>query len=212
MQSKVEDLCSKLDNLSHRGVAIGLCFEKGRPHFSHFSYSQAWLDTYTSQDLAKTDATLHFGMQKDGFAYWTDLRAQYSSTKTFDAAARFGLVDGFCIATTVDGRKSIASISLQENERFGINVQDELFDLFRLASLEISRSLKPAKCSIKTLEYLQLAANGADDKQVAEQLGMTIHGARARRKAALTEIGADTPAQAIFLAIQRRVLNPYAPV
>ncbi len=183
---------------------MGIGFVAGHPQESHFSYDQAFLAEYETLNMAERDATIHFGFTVDGTAMWSELARMGYPLDAFELSARHGLEDGFCISMTIEGRKSLASISRDLGDRPTPGEIELLVDALALASLEVSRDIVPPPLSPRTREFLDSAVSGHSDAQLAEALNLSIHGARARRKAALAELGARSPSQALAKAISNR--------
>lgn len=200
MENLVDNFFERMDAEASHGCAIGLAFDGGQPERSHFSYPKEFLERYDAEKLAQTDHTLKVGFANDGIFFWSDLVAQHGPSPAFEVAAEFGMTDGVCIAVTVMGRKSIASISTDPRRLPTISRIEALRDGMIAATYRVASKPKPIEYSPRTVEWIQLAAQGLSDQEISEQLNLTIFGARARRNKAVAEIGGNTPAGAVSKA------------
>ena len=197
------------DRVSTNGCAIGLDFSSGAPLWTHFSYNQEFLDRYHADNLAARDETLRFGlMGAPGYAFWTDLR-QTGDPSSFIVAEKFGITEGVCLSVEVSGARSVASISCDPDQR----PCEETIQYLRLLMSRATSEIASGKHSISknALDYISAAANGLDssDAILAETLDLSIHGARSRRRSALAEIGAKSPAHAVYIAAERGLISTY---
>ena len=85
-------------------------------HNEGTGYDQGFLDRYERENLSLDDHTLKVGFANDGVFSWGEMETAYGPSKAFSVANEFGIVDGLCFSTTVNGFKSIASIALGEGE------------------------------------------------------------------------------------------------
>jgi len=162
--------------------------------------------------MAERDATLHFGFQQNGVKLWSDLIEEGWRRDAFELARDFEIEDGICFALEIEGRKTIASISRRVNFPLNSDEIDICMDALTLATLSASQEVATTLYSEKTQEFLELAANGLSDKEVATKLGLSIHGARNRRRSVLNELGAKTVAEAMVIAMRNGALNLYQSV
>lgn len=206
---QVEDLKATMERYGERGCAIGLCFANGFPAWHHFSYAPEFLRQYEDLELAKTDATLARGFSEDGVFLWSELEAEGQMSKTMQVAQKFGMMDGICFAETVNGFKSIASVSLTDTAQAKTVPVDEILEKMQLASIAVSKAVTHPQVSPKALEYLRLAALGKRDEEIAEDLGLSISGARRRRQTAVSQIGAKTLVQAVGFAASLGLIRVY---
>lgn len=207
--AKVEDRLNQIDKLSHNGSAIGIGFEGGTPAVTKFTYPPKFLSEYNDRGLARHDATLHYGFQNDGIQQWEAIKQASQINEAFDLARSYGILDGVCFATTVFGRKTIASVSQDPLNPLSEEDCAAIYECLIAASLQVYESQFSKRYSQNTIEWLKLAVQGKDDKETAEEIGLTIYGARARRKAALLEIGAANAAQAVALAFKHNPAELY---
>jgi hypothetical protein len=198
--AKVQQYLDEIDGLSAYGCAIGLAFSRGTPRSTFFSYPDQFLAEYNQKNLARVDPTLRFGFQSVGIEQWKVLEENCESREAFTLARQFGILDGVCFSVSVAGYKTIASASQHPRQPFSEPVLERIHELLVLATVEVVNATQRPSYSELTNEWLALAIAGKSDTEVAEALGLSIHGARARRRNSLSEIGAKTPAQAIAIA------------
>jgi DNA-binding CsgD family transcriptional regulator len=197
---EIQRLVAEMERHSDFGCAIGLGFAGGVPSFTHFSYSQEFLTAYQDGNYALEDATLSWGMKTTGVATWSEIEKVTGKSGAFNLARSFGIESGVCFSAVVNGQSSIASLSLRSGANIHAQTLISILSLLSAAAMEIPCSEpRTSIYNYKTMEYIKLAAAGLKDADIAEQLGLTIHGARNRRKKALAEIGANTTAQAIYM-------------
>lgn len=212
MNPHVKMAFDTLSHFSEFGCAIGIAFDNGHPKYSHFTYPAAFLEAYYDADLALSDSTLQFGLTQNGVTSWTELEEQGWDNTTFLLAKQFGIEDGTCFAIEVEGRKSIASISHKTGQQPPQSVLDRCMDALKLATLSVAQERRTPSYSQCTMEYLEAVAAGGSLNEVAETLGLSYHGARARRINAHKEIGAKNDAHAIVISIREGVFSPYRTV
>jgi|GEM_PF-4519818 len=207
--AKVENRLNQIDKLSHNGIAIGIGFEGGLPTVTKFTYPPRFLAEYNDRGLARHDATLHYGFQNDGIEQWEAIKQASEMSEAFDLARSYGILDGVCFATTVFGRKTIASVSQDPKSPLSDNECSAIYESLIALSIQVHENQFAKRYSQNTIEWLKLAVQGKDDKETAGEIGLSIHGARARRKAALLEIGASNPSQAVALAFKHNPAEMY---
>jgi len=207
--SATAELVAVLEEFGDRGCAVGLCFTNGYPAWHHFSYAPEFLRRYESESLAKTDLTLAKGFSEDGVFLWSEVEKQLGPSQTMRVARSFGMAEGICFSETINGFKSIASISLTDTKRAKRVPVDRILNAFRLAAISVSKELSQPNVSSKTSAYLSLVARGLSDQEIANELHLSIHGARRRRKLAIEQYGAKTVTQAVALAISSGAVQPY---
>ena len=207
--SATAELVAVLEEFGDRGCAVGLCFTNGYPAWHHFSYAPEFLRRYESESSAKTDLTLAKGFSEDGVFLWSEVEKQLGPSQTMRVARSFGMAEGICFSETINGFKSIASISLTDTKRAKRVPVDRILNAFRLAAISVSKELSQPNVSSKTSAYLSLVARGLSDQEIANELHLSIHGARRRRKLAIEQYGAKTVTQAVALAISSGAVQPY---
>lgn len=199
--TRYNSLFSLLETHSERGFAVGVGFLRGNPHVSKFTYAPEFLRRYEQDELAKHDHTLSLGLRQDGIVHWSDLEKKLGPSKSFEAAVGFGMVDGICWATTVNGFKSIASVSLTVPAKEAEVPLDEIMEALQLATIAASEEIMRAQLSVKAREYLRLVVQGHSTAEMAEQLGITVAGVRKRQVALQAELGASNLPHAVALAL-----------
>jgi DNA-binding CsgD family transcriptional regulator len=207
--SATAELVAIMEEFGDRGCAIGLCFTNGYPAWHHFSYAPEFLRRYEAEDLAKTDLTLTKGFSEDGVFLWSEVEKQLGSSETMRVARSFGMAEGICFSETINGVKSIASISLTGTDRVKRVPVDRILNAFKLAAISVSKELSQPDVSPKISAYLSLVARGLSDQEIADELQLSVHGARRRRKLAIEKYGAKTISQAVALAISSGAVQPY---
>ena len=212
MNPHVKTAFDALSQLSDFGCAVGVLFENGHPKYSNFTYPSEFLEAYYEKDMALKDATLKFGLTSNGRIGWSELEAQGWEADSFELARSYGIEDGVCFAVEIEGKKSIASISHRKGRPPSDGALDRCMDALSLATLSSIEEIRCLKLSQGTLDYLTEISKGGKLSDVAEQLGLTYSGARARRINALGEIGAKTDAQAVVIAIREGAFSPYRSV
>lgn len=201
ISSRYSFLLSLLEQYSERGFAVGVGFLKGTPHVREFTYAPEFLRRYELEDLAKHDHTLSLGLRQDGIFYWSELEKKLGASKSFEAANGFGMMDGICWATTVNGFKSIASISLTKPATEADVPLDEIMDALQLATITASEEIIRANLTVKAREYLRLVIQGYSTVEMAEELGISVAGVRKRQIALQAELGASNLPHAVALAL-----------
>jgi DNA-binding CsgD family transcriptional regulator len=206
---EIVELVRMMEQHSERGCAIGLCFANGFPTWHHFSYAPEFLRRYEAEELAKTDLTLVRGFSSDGVFLWSEIGSQDASNQTMAVASTFGMNDGICFADTINGMKSIASISLTDTAQAEKVPVKEIFQKLQLAAIALSKTISDPMVSQKSIDYLNLVVSGRKDDEIAVELGLSLPGTRKRRKTALEQLGAKTLAQAVALATSAGLVKVY---
>jgi DNA-binding CsgD family transcriptional regulator len=206
---EIVELTSIMEQHSERGCAIGLCFANGFPTWHHFSYAPEFLRRYEAEELAKTDLTLVRGFSTDGVFLWSELGKLDVPNQTMAVASTFGMNDGICFADTINGMKSIASISLTDTAQAQDVPVKAIFQKLQLAAVALSKTISNPLVSQKSIDYLKLVVLGRRDDEIAVELGLSLPGTRKRRKSALEQIGAKTLPQAVAMATSSGLVKVY---
>ena len=154
--SRYDRLLQLLAEHSNIGYAAGIAFVEGTPYWSNFTYPVQFLNYYETNDLAHHDHTLKIGFRKNGIFYWSDLEKKLGPSKAFKAAQGFGMIDGICWATTINGCTSIASIALTCHRLHSKVPELEILDALELATIDASCEIPQKTISTKSREYLLL--------------------------------------------------------
>lgn len=210
--SDVEKLKTTMERYSARGCAIGLCFYEGNPAWSYFSYAPDFLQRYQDENLAHHDLTLSKGFAEDGVFVWSDLERSFGPSLAMQVAAAYGMRDGICFSETVNGFKSIASISFTSSDEISAVPVQEIYDRFKLAALEVTKASNADLVSRETREYLTLVSEGMTDEQISQRIQITIHGVRRRRRQAIQHLEANSLPHAIYKALLMGAISPYQKV
>ena len=124
----------------------------------------------------------------------------------FSVANEFGIVDGLCFSTTVNGFKSIASIALGEGESPSHVDYKGVLRRMDIATLYTSRENFGLDVPDKITEVLKQVANGASIKQISESLKLLVSGVRNRQRAAVTRLQAANITEAVYKAAKIGVI------
>ena len=199
-------LVNYLDSITTLGCAVGVCFVEGAPQRGHFSYDQGFLDRYERENLSLDDHTLKVGFANDGVFSWGEMETAYGPSKAFSVANEFGIVDGLCFSTTVNGFKSIASIALGEGESPSHVDYKGVLRRMDIATLYTSRENFGLDVPDKITEVLKQVANGASIKQISESLKLSVSGVRNRKRTAVTRLQAANITEAVYKAAKIGVI------
>jgi DNA-binding CsgD family transcriptional regulator len=209
MRQQFIQLCDILEKVSDRGYACGVAFVQGTPYFSSFTYAPEFLRRYEAEDLSKEDHTLRAGFAQDGVFFWSDLEQLYGSSRAMEFGKDFGMEDGICWSTTVNGLKSIGSISLTKPAHTADIDIEQIKLAFDLATLEASREISSTKLGVNELEFLSLAALGRSTEEIAGELGISVPAVRKRKAKMQANLGASNLAHAVAIASSRGLLSNY---
>ena len=199
-------LVNYLDSITTLRCDVGVCFVEGAPQRGHFSYDQGFLDRYERENLSLDDHTLKVGFANDGVFSWGEMETAYGPSKAFSVANEFGIVDGLCFSTTVNGFKSIASIALGEGESPSHVDYKGVLRRMDIATLYTSRENFGLDVPDKITEVLKQVANGASIKQISESLKLSMSGVRNRQRAAVTRLQAANITEAVYMAAKIGVI------
>ena len=209
MSTRFDAVLRLLETHNDRGYAVGVGFVDGSPIDHAFTYAPEFLRKYEEDDLSRHDLTLAVGLRTDGVFTWSSLEATHGPSKAMAVARNFGMVDGICISVTANGLKSIGSIALARPADLNDYPVAELVDAMDLATLDASRKIEGGSLSVKSLQFLALAAQGLPTDKIATRLDLSIAGVRKRQRTAQTELGAATLPQAVAMAASRGLLSRY---
>lgn len=199
-------LVTYLDSITTLRCAFGVCFVEGAPQRGHFSYDQGFLDRYERENLSLDDHTLKVGFANDGVFSWGEMETAYGPSKAFSVANEFGIVDGLCFSTTVNGFKSIASIALGEGESPSHVDYKGVLRRMDNANLYTSRENFGLDVPDKITEVLKQVANGASINQISESLKLSVSCVRNRQRAAVTRLQAANITEAVYKAAKIGVI------
>ena len=199
-------LVNYLDSITTLRCAVGVCFVEGAPQRGHFSYDQGFLDRYERENLSLDDHTLKVGFANDGVFSWGEMETAYGPSKAFSVANEFGIVDGLCFSTTVNGFKSIASIALGEGESPSHVDYKGVLRRMDIATLYTSRENFGLDVPDKITEVLKQVAIGASIDQKSESLKLSVSGVRNRQRATVTRLQAANITEAVYKAAKIGVI------
>lgn len=201
MKSRYDQLVDLMEQYDERGFAVGVGFVRGFPKFSTFTYAPEFLRRYEEEELAFEDNTLRVGMARDGIFTWQELEDAYGPSEAMTVARAFGVVDGICWATTVNGLKSIGSISLARPAIEANVPTEDIMAAFQLATIEAGHKMIDESLSSKSREYLELVAQGMSTTDIAIRLQISVPGVRKRQKTTQDHLGASNLAHAVAIAM-----------
>lgn len=209
MGMRFQHLVDLMETVSARGCALGVGFIRGVPSASHFSYAPEFLRRYEDLELSRHDQTLQAGFASDGIYSWLELEREIGPSKAMNNARDFGMVDGLCFATTVNGMKSIGSISLTVPASEVVIDRGAIMAALELASIEVTRQRADAVFPLKLKAYLELVSRGHSTDEIAAELSISVAGVRKRQKACLEKLGARSLPNAVAIAVTRGLLPLY---
>ena len=205
-ENDFDNLVSSLDRKATFGCAVGVCFVDGNPERSHFTYDGEFLARYQEENLSLDDHTLKVGFASDGVFLWSELETIYGPSRAMEVAREFGVVDGLCFSTTVNGYKSIASVAVGDAKVLGEIKKDQVMRYLDIATLYMSRQLDILGVPVKIKEILQQASRGASLGEISENLSLSVSGVRNRQRAAVSYFSASNLTEAVYVASKRGVI------
>ena len=184
------------------------------PTFFLLDWPKSWLELYAHQGFAADDVVVATAMLRPRPFTWAEIRRERpgASERIFAAAATFGWRDGLAVPVHGPGEER-GVVSLAARLAVGEEAKAHAV-VWSLAAYERARALhadgsdasKIVRLSARERQALVLVAEGCSDHDIAARLGVAkttahFHVEQARRK-----LGASTRAQAVAVALVRRLL------
>jgi DNA-binding CsgD family transcriptional regulator len=188
----------RLLELGDKGYGLAIGSAGGVPRSAFTTYPPEWLNTYFSNNLTDKDPILQWAALNHGAINWRDIPRDADGQKMMDLARDHGIENGTTIALVHNGEKIVMSLCHSKPELDSQEIQEA-----GSAALVIAHMLPPPKKDAphqKELVYLRKLAEGLNDQEIGDELGLTLRAVRERKKKAVTEMGAQNITHAVALA------------
>lgn len=172
-----------------------------------------WYDFYTRNRLIDSDPIAEHCLKMNDPFYWSDCPTPRGRAKTVMLSARdCGLKDGWSVPLhTFDGTGCAsfagASLSLTNDARRGLHLLT-MYAAERLRVVDEARKAQSIQLTGREKDVLLLTAWGKTVLEVGEILGLTPRTIGHHVRSAAAKLGANTKAQAVVMAMQRRCICP----
>lgn len=107
---KVAALLARLDELCDTGYALAIHIRYTRPSLLYRTYSQEWIDTYSTKGYMLFDPVVRWGLMNTGGVDWSDLKSEDPEGVMTDAAAH-GLLFGWTHSTGPATSRTISGLT-----------------------------------------------------------------------------------------------------
>lgn len=183
------------------GYLVAVNFTHHGAEYLSTNYSDEWVKEYEDGAYMWYDPVVLYAMAKKGSARW-------SAIKLMDVAGvlkkgkKHGLNFGVVISRRKGRGRSVFSAARDDREFFDeeIDVLSSWLDVF------LEKYFVDPSIGKKQLEALSLAAEGCSVAEAARLCGCSEPAMKARLKSARDVLGAKTTAQAVAIAISKKLL------
>ncbi len=188
----------RLAAIGDRGYGLALGIASGAPRGGMTTYPPEWLAEYFSKGLTDKDPILKWAALSHGAINWRDIPRDAVGQAMMDLAKSHGIENGTTVALVHNGEKVVLSLCHSKPE-----LSDEEIREASAAMLVVAH-MSPPTTKIaphqKELVYLRKLAEGLNDQEVGDTLGITLRAVRERKKKVITEMGAANITHAVALA------------
>jgi DNA-binding CsgD family transcriptional regulator len=183
------------------------------------TYASEWVSRYLQRNYVDIDPVLREGVQRQLPFDWAELELSEEALPLFEDAMAHGLGPSGYSIPIVDKnfRRALFSINSFETGEHWIDLVNRhkavwveaAYFIHDMAMNEIYGSNDQAlHLSRREVECLTLAAHGKGYKDIAANLGISVHTAQGYLKSARHKLGCMNLPQAITEAIRNRIIDP----
>lgn len=176
-------------------------------------WSDPWYDFYTRHRLIDSDPVAEHCFKTNDPFFWSDCPIPRGRSRTVMTSARdYGLKEGWSVPLHgFDGTGCAsfagASLSLTGEARRGLHLLT-MYAAERLRVVDETRKAQSVQLTDREKDVLLLTAWGKTVLEVGEILGLTPRTIGHHIRTAAEKLGANTKAQAVVMAMQRRCIYP----
>ncbi len=183
--------------------------------FLLLTWPRAWLELYAREGFGQEDAVVAEASTTTEPFTWLELQAARpgASARIFEAARRFGWVDGFMIPippAQADGRRGVVSLAAAEPVPDSRTSRRRIVDLSKRVFAQavlIAERQRTLALSPRELTVVTLVARGRTDREIARALSISVPTAHFHVEQVKRKLGAKTRAQAIAQAFARGLVT-----
>ena len=212
LENLVENFHEKeqaIENIANRGYVIVINLVNLSPQYYRSTFSQKWQNQYVSNRYALVDPVLYWAAWNEGSTRWSEIRmarALALGDLVLKRATAFGLNYGVIFSHNTPGpghKKCIFSAARYDRE-FTVAEISQLETGFYDIVDAVSRThtLNPGEISV-----LEGVANGLNQIELAEKLGISKETVKKRLEKARKLLGARNGPQAAAIAVARGIVT-----
>ena len=188
----------RLAAIADRGYALAIGITGGIPRGAITTYPPEWTNEYFSKGLTETDPVVKWAALNHGSINWRDIPRDAAGQIAMDMAKAHGIENGTSISLVHNGEKAVLSLCHSRNEIPSHEIAEATAALLVIAQMSPPSGKNPP--NLKELVYLRKLAEGFNDQEIGDDLGLTLRAVRERKKKAITEMGAANITHAVALA------------
>lgn len=192
---------SRLGDLSPAGYFVGLHIRFATPLLLFQTYSQEWIDHYTSQAYQLRDPMVAWGFSVVGTTRWSEIELP-DPFGFWDEAAKFGMRYGVAVSCGEIKSRTIAGVANSEREF----TNEEIAEVSEIICHLHDVTEPPDSLTQAQVEALRLIAAGDRHTAAAAKLNISESALKARLTSARTRLMARTTAEAIQRAKEYRLI------
>ncbi len=198
---QIDSELAELGQIATAGFFLGLRIRGSSPLLAYRTYPQAWTDTYMASGYMVRDPITPWAMTVGGTIRWSSAFLP-DPFGVFRHAAQYGLNYGASVAHGPIGSLTICSMARSDRE-----LTDEEIARAKKIVLHLHDLTEPPKSlSTEQKDLLGMLAEGSGPAEVAAALGVPEPDARNRIKQICDALFAPTPADAVRLAREYRLI------
>lgn len=199
---RLENFRDQFANLAPAGCYIALRVGFYAPQDEINLFPSKWIDHYTLSGLALIDPLMRWCQKNAGSTRWSDIEGLGMADVLGDYRS-FGLGFGSVVSipgTSAQPKRSLGIFARSDREPDSAEMAEMKTLLYKLHTHE---ARQPTKAQ---LEALRLYAQGKLQKQIANELGISVGAVKCRLKGGAERLEVRTPVEAAFVAARRGLL------
>lgn len=188
----------RLTAVADRGYALAIGITGGIPRGALTTYPPEWTNEYFAKGLTETDPVVKWAALNRGSTNWRDIPRDAAGQQTMDLARLHGIENGTTISVVHNAEKAVLSLCHSKPDLTAAEIAEATAALIVIAQMSAPSAKNPP--NLKELVYLRKLAEGSNDQEIGEELGLTLRAVRERKKKAISEMGASNITHAVALA------------
>jgi DNA-binding CsgD family transcriptional regulator len=188
----------RLAALADKGFALAIGITGGIPRGAMTTYPPEWTAEYFARGLTETDPVVKWAALHRGAINWRDIPRDAAGQQSMDLARAHGIENGTSISIVHNGEKAVLSLCHSKPDLTSDEIAEATAALLVVAQMSPPSPRVPP--NQKELVYLRKLAEGLNDQEIGDELGLTLRAVRERKKKAISEMGATNITHAVALA------------
>lgn len=189
----------RLREIATQGFVVAINLSWAGPEALHSEFPQEWRERYEDKSYFYFDPVFHWAAIKTGYRRWSEVGFP-DPRGVMKQAANYGLKYGLVISERGARYRSFMSLGREDRELTGLEI-DEVCKMF---SRWLSEIADRPELSLGELQVLKCLALGFGQAKVASELGISEGTVKKRAQSAMKKFGAETRAQAVSIAVEKR--------